>query len=207
MRGGATIYQRTVIGGLILLHAATASAQAPPIEARPNAPSPPADQVIYKGVVGNLLETVALDPEDRVQLQRANAVLANPLSARSVAVALGLASPPLMLLGFIWGLFSAAKIKPAEPAAERPGALPNALRASVPSHGIDERYARLWFYTPADDKDPADRLPPAQLRMPRFAAASELAAVAGTSGRADPGVPCDSCYKQMLDWRAIPIPQ
>ena len=192
MRGGAKMFKRTVIGGLILLHAATASGQQrPPTEETSNAPSPPADQVIYKGVVGNLLEALPLDPRDRVQLQRANTVLSSPLSARSVAVALGIASGPLMLVGLIWGLWSAAKIQRADAVAEFP--LPLARRTSDP----------FWFYTAADDNDPAHRLQPAQLdRMPRHAkTASELAAIVGASGRADSGVSCDNC-EQIPDWRA-----
>jgi hypothetical protein len=78
---------------------------------------PPAasiDQTIYKGVVGNILEAMPLDPDQRVQLQRGNAIINNTFTGRSLALLLGIASPPLMIAGFIWGIWSAINIKPAE---------------------------------------------------------------------------------------------
>jgi hypothetical protein len=74
-------------------------------------PLPAIDQVIYKGVVGNILEAVPLDPEQRVHLQRGNAVVNNTFTGRTLAVLLGIASPPLMIVGLIWGIWSAANIK------------------------------------------------------------------------------------------------
>jgi hypothetical protein len=67
--------------------------------------------VIYKGVVGNILEAMPLDPEQRVNLQRGNAVVNNTFTGRTLAVLLGIASPPLMIVGLIGGIWSAAKIK------------------------------------------------------------------------------------------------
>jgi hypothetical protein len=75
--------------------------------------SPRADQILYKGVVGNLLEAVPLDPEQRVELQRTNAVVSNPLSARSVALLLGIANPVVMLGGLLWGIWAASQIESA----------------------------------------------------------------------------------------------
>ena len=75
------------------------------------------DQVIYKGVVGNLLEGMPIDPDKRVQLQRTNAVVSNVVSARSLAILLGVANPVLMIGGLVWGVWSASQIKPAEVAA------------------------------------------------------------------------------------------
>ena len=77
------------------------------------------EQTIYKGVVGNLLEEVPIDPEERVQLQRGSAVLSNTFSGRSLAVLLGIASPPLMIGGLLWGLWSASQIG-ASPASSAP---------------------------------------------------------------------------------------
>ena len=81
--------------------------------AEPAAPS--IDQVIYKGVVGNILEAMPLDPEQRVQLQRGNAVLNNTFTGRSLALLLGIASPPLMIVGLVWGIWSAINIKSTQP--------------------------------------------------------------------------------------------
>jgi hypothetical protein len=86
--------------------------------------SPRADQVIYKGVVGNLLEAVPLDPEQRVELQRTNAVVSNPLSARSFALLLGIANPVVMLGGLLWGIWAASQIESA-PEAKRVAAASN----------------------------------------------------------------------------------
>jgi hypothetical protein len=72
----------------------------------------PASQLIYKGVVGNVLDVLPLEPEDRVQLQRGNSVVSNTLTGRSLNLLLGLASPVLTVSGFVWGLWSAANIKP-----------------------------------------------------------------------------------------------
>ncbi len=75
-----------------------------------------ADQILYKGVVGNLLEAVPLEPEQRVQLQRTNAVISNPLSARSLALLLGITNPLVMLVGLAWGIHAASRIE--SPATE-----------------------------------------------------------------------------------------
>ena len=72
------------------------------------------DQVIYRGVVGNVLETVPLDPERRIELQRANAVVSNTLSGRTLAILLGLTTPVFIIGGLAWGVFAASRIRPAE---------------------------------------------------------------------------------------------
>lgn len=92
-----------------------------------------ADQVLYKGVVGNLLETVPLDPDRRVELQRTNAVISNPLTGRSLAVLLGVASPVLMIAGLVWGIWAASQIsKVAVEAGNDPVPPPsNAAEASL----------------------------------------------------------------------------
>src|SRR5688572_18846270 len=79
--------------------------------------SPPRDidQMVYKGVVGNLLDQVPMDSKERLDLQRANAVVGNALGARSAAILLGVTASPLFLLGgLVWGLIAASKIKPAD---------------------------------------------------------------------------------------------
>ncbi len=78
----------------------------------PDAPSQPAAQVIYKGLIGNVLDTVPMDPVKRVDLQRANAVVSNTFSGRSLAVLIGLSNPILMIGGLVWGLWSASNIHP-----------------------------------------------------------------------------------------------
>jgi hypothetical protein len=101
-----------LIGLALMLGATQAAAASPPDAASAATSQGPNAQTLYKGVVGTLLDAVPLEPAERVTLQRANAVLSSPLTARSVAVALGLANPPLMLLGAVWGLWSASKIQP-----------------------------------------------------------------------------------------------
>jgi hypothetical protein len=191
MLTSARIYQGTIFGGLILLHAVTASAQEPSTDPASNTPSPPAAQVVYKGVVGNLLESMPLESADRVRLQRASALLSNPLSFRSIAVALGLASPPLMLAGLIWGLWSAAKIEPTKAAAQ--GTSPVAAHSS-----------HLDVVHEGSTGAPPQREAVQKLET-RIVATSALAGVVGGSGPADRGVPCDNCYTPILDFRPMPI--
>src|SRR5688572_29848783 len=78
------------------------------------------DQVIYKGVVGNLLDAVPIDPDKRVDLQRTNAVVSSVFSGRTLAVLLGVANPALMVGGLAWGLWSASRIKPVTATAHTP---------------------------------------------------------------------------------------
>jgi hypothetical protein len=69
--------------------------------------------MIYKGVAGNFLDAVPLDPDARVSLQRANALISNPVSWRSAGMLLGIANPVFLIGGLIWGLWSASNIQPA----------------------------------------------------------------------------------------------
>jgi hypothetical protein len=75
------------------------------------APAKPIDQLIYKGVTGNLLESLDMDAEERVTLQRANAVISSPLSARSLGLLLGISNPVFLVGGLVWGLWAAANIE------------------------------------------------------------------------------------------------
>ena len=72
----------------------------------------PVDQLIYKGVAGNLLESLDMDAEERVTLQRANAIVSSPLSARSLGLLLGISNPVFLVGGLVWGLWAAANIEP-----------------------------------------------------------------------------------------------
>ena len=81
----------------------------------PSTPSQPLDQMIYKGVAGNFLDAVPIDPDARLSLQRANAVISNPLSWRSAGILLGITNPVFLIGGLIWGLWSASNIAPAKP--------------------------------------------------------------------------------------------
>ena len=116
-----------------------------------HAPAASVDQVIYKGIVGNILEAMPLDPEQRVQLQRGNAIINNAFTGRSLALLLGIASPPLMIAGLIWGIWSAINIKSA-PAETR-----TALAPSQPS-GQSEQTASASVQAPqTEDSATADR--------------------------------------------------
>lgn len=105
--------QRRVAAALMLLTAVCARAEPVEVAVSARTDSQSFDQVLYKGVVGNMLETVPLDPQRRVELQRANAVISNPVSARSLALLLGVASPVFLVGGLAWGIFAASRIKPA----------------------------------------------------------------------------------------------
>lgn len=104
-------YCLNIAAGLILLSAAVVARgeDEDPIQALKNR-LPVSEQALYKGVVGNLLEEVPIEPEKRVQLQRGNAVLGNAMSGRSVATLIGMAAPPLMIVGLLWGLWAAMHI-------------------------------------------------------------------------------------------------
>lgn len=78
----------------------------------PDGPTQPTAQVIYKGVIGNVLDTLPMDPAHRVDLQRANAVVSNTISGRSLATLIGMSNPILMIGGLVWGLWSASNIQP-----------------------------------------------------------------------------------------------
>ena len=77
----------------------------------PSAPVQRPDQILYKGVVGNLLEAVPMDPEKRVELQRGNALVSAPFSARSLALLLGITNPVVLIGGLAWGIWAASRIE------------------------------------------------------------------------------------------------
>ena len=77
-----------------------------------DAPDKEFDQIFYKGVVGNVLDGIPMDPAVRVNLQRTNAIVSNTLSGRSLAVLAGLSNPALLIGGIFWGVWAASKIEP-----------------------------------------------------------------------------------------------
>jgi len=161
-----------------LLFAFAAHAEETPV-APPAAIPAPSDQFLYKGLVGNALELLPLDDDVRVQLQRANAVVSGPMSARSLAVLLGVANPLLMIPGFIWGIWSAAHIeeRKADPArwlgttsdGHRVGFC---VRASVPGC---ELHVRDWHASePQTEARAAEE--PATPQLPQVAQAPSVEA-------------------------------
>jgi hypothetical protein len=175
---------RITVGGLVVLCAAVAYGQENSTEQAIVAPSSTA-QVIYKGLVGNLLDSVPLDSDNRLQLQRLNALVSSPLGARSLALALGIASPPLLIVGVIWGLWSASNIE-AQPRAER--------AASAPQLG-----ARVAF-----DGQQIARGDGTLALQNKYVAANELAGMVGGAAASGPVAPCESCVMPMLYSRALP---
>ena len=110
---------RCTFGGFAILAfviAANARAQNMP----PAQPLPPLPQgVLYKGVVGSVLELLPLEDDVKVSLQRTNAVVSGPMTARSIALLLGVASPVLMVPGLIWGIWAALNIEERKPDTAR----------------------------------------------------------------------------------------
>lgn len=90
-------------------------------------PPPVVDDVVYKGLVGKALDAVPMDPEERAALQRGSTVVSSTLTGRSLAVWVGLSNPALMIVGLVWGLFSASNIK-----AEKAGANSDTNRVEPP---------------------------------------------------------------------------
>ena len=118
---------------LIFTTCMAARAEVPEIKGAAPAPSKSLDQAIYKGVVGNLLDAVPIDPGKRVDLQRTNAVVSSVFSGRTLATLLGVANPALMVGGLAWGLWSASRIKPV-PATAQAAAPHGAARAEDSRH-------------------------------------------------------------------------
>ena len=122
------------------------------------------DQIVYKGLVGNVLDGVPMDPSQRVNLQRANAVLSNTLSGRSLAMLAGLSNPVLLIGGLIWGIWSASNIKPEADAAK---ALPYPGPGAGESAAPQDQVALL-------DRSPATPVMPAKL-VPEMEPATPIA--------------------------------
>jgi hypothetical protein len=104
---------------LLLAYANQASAdKAPHAHAVTNGSAKDLDQIVYKGLVGNALDGIPMDPSRRVSLQRTNAIISNTLSGRSLAALAGLTNPVLLLGGLAWGVWSASNIKPEDDAVQ-----------------------------------------------------------------------------------------
>jgi hypothetical protein len=92
-----------------------------------DAPQSPAaiGDVVYKGVVGKVLDAVPMDAEGRVALQKTSAVVSGTLTGRSISIwaGLSLSNPILLIAGLAWGIYSATHIEPAQPQA-KPDAAP-----------------------------------------------------------------------------------
>jgi hypothetical protein len=179
------------------------AAQSQGDETAPETGPSTAAQTVYKGVVGNLLDAVPLDPENRVQLQRFSAVVSSPLSGHSLAITLGIAAPPLMVIGLLWGLWSANQIQPADTVADRSRAGGSQNAAAAPhsiatQHDVTAR-ARMNA-TPKLAEDPAAALD----RLMSSADTRALATVVGGASGMEPAVPCENCIMPMLYFRPAP---
>ena len=190
---------------VLALQTTGASAQSQANEAPPEPSAPSPAQALYKGVVGNLLEAVPIDPESRVQLQRFSAVVGSPLSGHSLAITLGIAAPPLMILGFIWGLWSANQIQPADAIADRSRATgpQSAAAGSTQTIALEDRASALRGRRTATPQ-PADDPGAALEALMRSADARALATVVGGASSVEPLVPCENCIMPMLYFRPAP---
>lgn len=123
---------RTCISGF-LLFALTASALAENAPTVPSSkPTQGFDQVLYKGLVGNALDAVPMDPAQRVNLQRTSAVVSNTLSGRSLTVLAKLTNPAILIGSIAWGLWAAANIN--SPTIDAPA---GAVAADVATPGSE----------------------------------------------------------------------
>ncbi|MCE9642029.1 MAG: LysM peptidoglycan-binding domain-containing protein [Betaproteobacteria bacterium] len=82
----------------------------------PEKPAEPASalpDILYKGVVGKVLDALPLEPATRTTLQKANTVVSGTLTVRSLGALAGFGGPLLTVAGLIWGIFSSRQIDPA----------------------------------------------------------------------------------------------
>lgn len=96
---------------LLLATAAQAQEDVPPA-------TPAVSDAFYKGIVGKVLDSVPMDPDERVALQRTSAVVSGTLTGRSLTVWSGLTHPILWVAGIAWGLISASNIRAEQPVAK-----------------------------------------------------------------------------------------
>jgi len=81
------------------------------------APAKPAEaahalpDIVYKGVVGKVLDAMPIKPSTRTALQQANALVSNTVAARALGALTGFGAPLLTVAGLIWGIFSARQIE------------------------------------------------------------------------------------------------
>jgi hypothetical protein len=132
------------------------------------------DQVIYKGLVGNVLDAVPMHPSDRLGLQRTNAVVSSTLLGRSLTVLAGLGNPILLLGGFVWGVWSAANIEPVEAGMTR-AADPASVGGGV---AVVRRAVVRLQLAPAADDAPVIAAPAPVLASAKSAVGANFAASA-----------------------------
>jgi hypothetical protein len=106
---------------VLLLLACAQSASAdndPSARAAANISSKGLDQMVYKGLVGNVLDEIPMDPSQRVSLQRTNAIVSNTWSGHTLSTLIGLSNPVLLIGGLVWGMWAASNIRPEEQGAK-----------------------------------------------------------------------------------------
>ena len=134
-----------------------------------NASAEELDQIVYKGLVGNLLDGIPMNPSKRVDLQRTNAVISSTLSGRSLAVLAGLSNPVLLLGGFVWGVWAASNIKAEDDGAKT---VSDARQAGA-EIATQEGLVALLNNSPAARETPAQRQPETASAKPTSARASD----------------------------------
>ena len=87
--------------------------------------------IVYKGVVGKLLDALPLDPSTRTGLQQANAVVGGAFAARSLGALMGLGGPLLAVAGVIWGIFAARNIDATATAEAKPAGEPKPAGGAI----------------------------------------------------------------------------
>lgn len=98
---------------LLLAYAHYASADSDPnARAFASASAKSMDQIVYKGLVGNVLDEIPMEPSRRVSLQRTNAIVSNTWSGHTLSTLAGLSNPILLIGGLVWGVWAASNIKP-----------------------------------------------------------------------------------------------
>lgn len=144
----------------------------------PDAPSQPTAQVIYKGVIGNVLDTLPMDPVNRADLQRANAVVSNTISGRSLATLIGMSNPIFIIGGLVWGLWSASNIQPV------------AVETKTAFKPVDAgvRVETKERFVAFEEKSPAEKSPVAGLMARTSSLALNSFAGSGTSEDPHPPV-------------------
>jgi hypothetical protein len=115
------------------------------------------DQAVYKGVIGNVLDAIPMDPSKRLDLQRTNAVVGNTMLGRSLTVLVGLTNPILLVGGLVWGIWAASNIKLAQTVAKLDAVAGHDHVDRVELSGQDHMFG-LEEHGPAADDPLADSL-------------------------------------------------
>ena len=122
------------------------------------------DQIVYKGLVGNVLDEIPMDPSKRVRLQRTNAIVSNTWSGHTLSTLAGLSNPILLIGGLVWGVWAASNIKPEDEVktASGPGhaATPNLVAM------LDDTSAGNAGHSAQSDAESAKLLPAAEAEEP-----------------------------------------